>query len=77
MTWYSLLKKNLIICLLSLGILPSLVSCNKEVEINDDVIFTELYNGSNAYDSVLEISVINDSYNSKVVSVGNIKDSLH
>lgn len=61
MTWYSLLKKNLIICLLSLGILPSLVSCNKEVEINDDVIFTELYNGSNAYDSVLEISVINDS----------------
>ena len=72
MTWYSLLKKNLIICLLSLGILPSLVSCNKEVEINDDVIFTELYNGSNAYDSVLEISVINDSYNTNVVIVGNI-----
>lgn len=61
MIWYLFLKRKLSFCLLSLGIIPSLVSCNQEVIISDDVIFTELYNGNNALDSVLEISVINES----------------
>lgn len=73
MIWYLLLKKKLIICLLSLGILPSLVSCNKEVEITNDVIFTELYNGSNAFDSVLEISVIND----ELLNLDNYKLAIY
>lgn len=59
MILYSFLKKIILINILSLGLIPSLISCNNHVNIKKDLIFTELYNGEDPFDTILEISLIN------------------